>query len=162
MSADLVTTAHTRRAATPEDREFLLDLYATTRTAELDLLSWTSAERAAFVQMQYDAQGAAYGQQSVEGRVDVVEVAGRPAGRLYLDHRPTDVRIVDIALLPEQRGQGIGSALLREVVSEAAASGRTVSLHVERGNPARALYRRLGFVELEDDGLRLLMEWRAA
>jgi ribosomal protein S18 acetylase RimI-like enzyme len=86
-------------------------------------------------------------------------VAGVPAGRLYVDRRPGDLRIVDVALLPEFRGRGIGEALIRDLQRAAAAEGRIVSIHVELTNPAARLYERLGFVLAEDLGVYRRMEW---
>ncbi len=69
---------------------------------------------------------------------------------------------MDIALLPEHRGRGIGTRLVQDVLDEARASGRSVSLHVEETNPAKRLYERMGFVDVEDRGVYILMEWRTA
>jgi ribosomal protein S18 acetylase RimI-like enzyme len=85
-------------------------------------------------------------------------VDGRPAGRLYVGRWPQTIRIVDIALLPEHRGVGVGTRLLGGLLAEADAAGKPVSIHVERFNPAMRLYRRLGFEELEDKGVYVLME----
>jgi ribosomal protein S18 acetylase RimI-like enzyme len=54
----------------------------------------------------------------------------------------------------------VGTLLLRELQDEAAASGRSLSIHVERFNPALRLYERLGFQLLEDKGVYLLLEWK--
>jgi ribosomal protein S18 acetylase RimI-like enzyme len=70
----------------------------------------------------------------------------------------SEIRIVDIALLPDYRGNGIGTALLRDLFSEADAAGKTVTIHVERFNPALRLYERLGFALAEDKGVYLFLE----
>jgi ribosomal protein S18 acetylase RimI-like enzyme len=88
----------------------------------------------------------------------VVLVEGQPAGRLYFDRREDEVRVVDVSLLPEFQRRGIGTALLRGVISEADAAGRPVRIHVERFNPALRLYDRLGFRLLRDGGVYLLLE----
>ena len=77
-------------------------------------------------------------------------VDGEPAGRLYVHRGESEIRIVDIALLPEHRGDGVGSALLRDLLAEADADGKRVTIHVERLNPALRLYERLGFAVAED------------
>ncbi len=82
-------------------------------------------------------------------------------GRLYLERLPSQHRIIDIAFLPEYRGRGLGEALLRDLLDEAAAAGKPVSIHVEKLNPAMRLYRRLGFVTEEDKGIYDLMRWTA-
>ena len=82
---------------------------------------------------------------------------GQPAGRLYVARWEDEIRIVDIALLPEFRGRGLGSALLADLMAEADAAGKPLSIHVETNNPARSLYDRLGFEVAEDRGVYLLM-----
>jgi ribosomal protein S18 acetylase RimI-like enzyme len=85
-------------------------------------------------------------------------IDGEPAGRLYLFRGDREIRIVDIALLPEHRGNGAGSSLLRDVLAEADAGGKRVTIHVERANPALRLYERLGFSIAEDRGVYLFLE----
>jgi ribosomal protein S18 acetylase RimI-like enzyme len=90
--------------------------------------------------------------------LDVIEVDGAPAGRLYVHRGPRDIRIMDIALAPEFRGHGIGTALLQQLMAEADESGRKLSIHVEMNNPARTLYARLGFRPAGEHGIYVLME----
>jgi ribosomal protein S18 acetylase RimI-like enzyme len=156
-----MTATVTLRPVEPEDDAFLLALYDAARAAELDLVAWPPGQREAFVRMQLDLQTRQYRAAHPDGDFLVVEVDGVPAGRLTLAHGDADVRVVDIALLPAHRGAGLGRALLADVLDDAAASGRTVSLHVEAHNPARRLYERLGFRLVADEGVYLLLEWRA-
>jgi ribosomal protein S18 acetylase RimI-like enzyme len=74
---------------------------------------------------------------------DVILVGAQPAGRLYVAREGDEIRIVDIALLPESCNRGIGTTLLRGLQSEAAAGGKPLRIHVERFNPALRLYERL-------------------
>ncbi|WGY03961.1 GNAT family N-acetyltransferase [Nocardioides sp. QY071] len=149
------------RPATAADTPLLVEVYAAGRADELDRASWQPGQREAFERMQFDLQDRQYRTAHPQGSFDVVEVDGQPAGRLYVSERSEDIRIVDIALLPAFQGQRIGSALLRAVTDRAAADGRTVSLHVETGHRASALYERLGFRQVEDRGIRRLLEWRS-
>jgi ribosomal protein S18 acetylase RimI-like enzyme len=149
------------RPATDADRDFLLALYASTRDEELSQVAWPEGQREAFVQMQFDLQDQQYRGNNPDGSFDVVEVDGQRAGRLYVDRRDDDIRIVDVALLPAFRGSGIGRRLISEVLDEARASGRTVSIHVEVHNRAARLYERLGFVAVSERGVYRLMEWSA-
>ena len=149
------------RAVVPDDHELLVAVYAASRAEELDQVAWPPGQREAFVRMQYDAQDRHYRTASPQGRFDVVEVDGRPAGRLFVDVRAGDIRIVDIALLPDFRGRGIGSALIRQVLAEAAGVGRTASIHVEVHNRAGALYERLGFRPAGEHGVHRLLVWSA-
>jgi ribosomal protein S18 acetylase RimI-like enzyme len=153
------TAACLLRPATDEDREHLLAVYASTRVEELDQVPWAAGQREWFLGMQFEAQDREYRRANPLGSFDVIEVDGAPAGRLYVDRRPGDLRIVDVALLPAYRGRGIGALLIGDLQRAAASEGRIVSIHVEVHNRAAGLYRRLGFVLAEDLGVYRRMEW---
>jgi ribosomal protein S18 acetylase RimI-like enzyme len=156
-----VSSSIALRSAREGDREHLLAVYAAYRAEELDQVDWAPGAREAFVETQFAAQDHEYRRHNPEGRFDVIEVDGVPAGRLYVDRRPGDLRIVDIALLPAYRGLGVGGRLIAELQSQAAADGRIVSIHVEATNRAAELYQRLGFVVAEELGVYRRMEWSA-
>jgi ribosomal protein S18 acetylase RimI-like enzyme len=147
------------RPATQADRVFLVDLYASTRAGELALVDWDDATRRAFVEHQFSAQDHHYREHYPGATLDVVEVEGSPAGRLYVHRGEDDIRIMDIALAPEFRGRGIGTGLLEELMAEARSRGHSLSIHVEMQNPARSLYDRLGFVPVGEHGVYVLMRW---
>ena len=148
------------RPATDADRAFLLDLYTSTREQELVQVEWPEGARAAFLEHQFSAQAEHYRSNYPGATLDVIEVDGERAGRLYVYRGDDDIRIMDIAVAQSFRGQGIGTALLRELMAEALSSGRTLSIHVEMQNPARSLYDRLGFVPVGEHGVYVLMKWR--
>jgi ribosomal protein S18 acetylase RimI-like enzyme len=150
----------TLRPVAPEDGPFLFAVYASTRQEELAPLPWSEEQKGAFLRMQYEAQRRFYWESFPAADFHIVLRGGRPAGRLYVDRRPDEIRLLDIALLPEHRGAGFGTQLLRELFAEAAAAGKPLRIHVERFNPALRLYTRLGFRQLADEGIYLLMEWR--
>jgi ribosomal protein S18 acetylase RimI-like enzyme len=148
----------TLRPATDADLDFLLRLYATTREDELAQVPWTPEQKAAFVRQQFEAQHTFWHQHYADTSWDLIVVGGEPVGRLYVARWPDDIRIVDIALMPEHRGGGLGTRLIRGLFAEADASGRKVSIHVEIFNPARRLYERLGFQVRGERGVYLRME----
>ena len=152
--------AHRLRPARAEDREFLLRVYASTREEELRLVDWSDEQKTAFVRQQFEAQDAYYRKHYDPASFEVIEVKGEPVGRLYVARWEDEIRIVDIALLPEHRGRGVGTALLRELLDEAATERKRLSIHVEVNNPARRLYARLGFAPVEERGVYVLMEAR--
>lgn len=146
------------RPAAADDRAFLVAVYGSTRADELSLVAWADAEKLAFVAMQFDAQETYYRQIYPDAQFLVVICGGTPVGRLYLAHLEREIRIIDIALLAEHRGGGIGSQLLADVIAEADTTGLAVRLHVEPWNRARRLYERLGFRSVAEQGFHLLME----
>ena len=155
MSANAVTLRPIRE----EDMELLLRLYATTRADEMAMVTdWTDEQKDAFVRMQFQAQHTWYQEHYGDAQFDIVMVDGVPVGRLYVHRRATEIRLVDISLLPEYRNGGIGTTLLRELFNESAESGKPVTIHVEKYNPAMRLYERLGFVPIADRGVYLLLQ----
>ena len=148
------------RPVRPEDRDLLCRIYGSTRTEELAIVPWTDEQKAAFLKMQFDAQTTYWHEQYPEAVFSVVEVDGVPAGRFYVQRWPKEIRLVDIALLPEFRRRGIGTALLERLFAEGRERHVPVTIHVEIFNPARSLYERLGFVSKGERGVYDFMEWK--
>jgi ribosomal protein S18 acetylase RimI-like enzyme len=94
--------------------------------------------------MQLEAQHAHYSKHRVGSDFRVISRNGEAIGRLYLAHWNSEHRIVDIAFLPAHRRKGLGEALLRDLLDEAAGAAKALSIHVEKFNRAMSLYRRLG------------------
>ncbi|MBL1264484.1 GNAT family N-acetyltransferase [Candidatus Methylomicrobium oryzae] len=151
-------TSFSLRPCGASDHDFLYAVYASTRTEELALVDWDESRKAQFLEMQFSAQHRYYHENYANTDFSVILFDNRMAGRLYIARWPEEIRIVDLALLPEFRNAGIGTAILKSVLSEAAAVRKPVRIHVERFNPAISLYRRLGFVEIGEHGVYFLME----
>ncbi len=141
------------------DRDFLFQVYASTRAQELAIVPWSPTEKDAFLRQQFEAQHRHYQAAYPDGQFSVVCADKRDIGRLYVWRGSEELRIIDIALLPEWCRQGIGTQLIRGVLDEAAANGRRVTIHVELNNPAKRLYERLGFKPVSDSGIYRLLEW---
>ncbi|MDX1653724.1 MAG: GNAT family N-acetyltransferase [Candidatus Competibacteraceae bacterium] len=158
MSGALAGVA--RRTFEVRDLEFLYQVYAASRAREMVLLPhWSDGEKEAFLRDQFSLQHTHYQAHYPQARYQVILKEEVAIGRLYVAPLDGEIRLMDIALLPPWRGLGIGSALVREVMEEGRGSGRLVSLHVEADNPARRLYRRLGFVDVGEVGVYRLMHW---
>jgi ribosomal protein S18 acetylase RimI-like enzyme len=146
------------RPAGPEDEAFLFRVYASGREEELAVTGWDESQKLAFLAMQYRAQSASY-RANLGAWYDVIVVDGHDAGRLLVDRTESMISVADIGLLPEYRGRGIGGALMRDVLDEAARAGLPVRLYVEAFNPAFRLYQRLGFLPIGEHGVYVHMEW---
>jgi ribosomal protein S18 acetylase RimI-like enzyme len=157
--ADVGTAGVRLRPARTEDEPFLYDLYASTRAEELAQVDWNEAQRTSFLRMQFTAQSRFYQSEYLGAAFQIIEWKGMPVGRLYLHRRPQEIRVMDISLLPEHRGRGIGRGLLEKVLDEAAGLGKSVTIHVETFNRAIRLYERLGFQRVASNGIYHLMEW---
>ena len=134
-----MTDSISLRPIRDEDREFLYRVYADTRAEEMAQVPWTDEEKATFLRFQFDAQHKYYLEQFAEASYDVILQGHEPIGRLYVDRRADEIRVIDIALSSEHRRDGIGGALLEEILAEAGVKGLAVQIHVERNNPAQGL-----------------------
>ncbi len=160
MPAALLSQGFALRTETDADVAFLLRLYASTRAEELAPIPWSAEQKQAFLASQFRAQRQHYRSHFVTCAFDVIEQGGVAIGRLYVEPRQTQLHIIDIALMPEWRGRGLGTAILRALQATARGRGQGVGIMVEKFNPALRLYRRLGFTDVADHGVYLEMEWR--
>ena len=143
------------RPANTIDSSFCFLVYASTRADEMALVDWTGEQKEAFLQMQFRAQSQHYQAAYPQATYQVIEWDGIPVGRLTLDRTEQITTLVDIALLPEFRNHGLGTALISALQSE----NRKISLHVLKSNPALNLYQRRGFVFKSEDALYFELEW---
>ena len=134
------------------DLPFLAALYASTRADEMAATGWPEEARQQFLAQQFDAQHRHYMAHYEPAEWLIVERDGVAIGRLYIRQSEGASHIIDISLLPAARGLGIGGAILADILDAAAQAGKRVELHVEKSNPARRLYARMGFAVIEDRG----------
>ncbi len=147
------------RPITQADLPFLERVYASTRHAELAPTGWSSEQKAAFLKMQFELQHQYYQSHFPNCCFDIVQTSGTDIGRRYVNWSDDGLAVIDLALLPEWCGRGIGTAMLKQLQGEAAACGKAVSMYVEHNNPAADLYARLGFVEIATDGVYRKLRW---
>lgn len=162
LPPDLAAGGYVCRSETDADTPFLMRLYGSTREAELALAPWSPEQKAAFVTQQFLAQRRHYRGYGASCAFLVIEKDGAPIGRLYLDADAERIHLVDISLTPDARGAGLGARLLRRLQDLAAAEGKRIDAFVEQSNRARRLYRRLGFVEGEQQGFYIPISWAAS
>jgi GNAT superfamily N-acetyltransferase len=160
MSSQPAESANiTLRPVGPDDNEFLMELYGSTRAEELALTPWTNEQRQAFILHQFTAQQAHYSRTYPAANHDIVLSDGRQVGRLYVARLEREIRIIDLTLLPHERNAGIGSYLIRQLLVEAGRTKQSVRIWVEDFNPSLRLFERLGFSRSEQQGIHLLMVW---
>jgi GNAT superfamily N-acetyltransferase len=142
----------------PDDDDFDLSVYASTRVDELTVTGWTSDQIDEFVRMQYHAQTLHYRQYYSDAAFSIITSAGQRAGRLIVARSDRDILIVDIALLPRYRQGGIGGRVVSQLIAEADQVGIPVRCHVAVSNPARGFWEHLGLTATRLDGGHFLME----
>jgi ribosomal protein S18 acetylase RimI-like enzyme len=146
------------RPAKPDDQNFLFQLYASTRQAEFAALGWDSAQLEPLLRMQFAAQQRWYETAYAQAEHQIVVLGEAPIGRIIVDRAAEATTLVDISLLPAQRGCGLGGGLIRDLITECSQAKVRLRLQVLKTNPAAHLYERLGFVKTGEDGMYIQME----
>jgi len=124
------------RPASESDRAFLYALHCGTMREVIER-TWGWDE---------NWQQTDFARRFSEYAVSVIEIDGQPGGGLWLELTPEKLHIVELQLLPEMQGKGIGTAVVQRVIEQGANQGVPVTLSVVRANPlAKRLYERLGF-----------------
>jgi GNAT superfamily N-acetyltransferase len=150
------------RPVSESDDEFLLSVYASTREDELAQVEWAEGQKEMFLRWQLDLQRREYSSRFPDAAYDVIVVDGRPAGRIWVGTDEEQIRLLDIALLPEFQNRGVGTALLRRLMDHAMQTGKALRHMVfVLNNNADRFYERLGFAVIDDLGAYRHMEWRA-
>lgn len=152
-----LTTQFTLRPVGVDDVDFLQTVYASTRADELTQLPWNESQRSAFIRMQFTAQRQHYLKHYPNARQELILLDDQPIGRLYVN-RGDELHIIDITVLPEHRGHGIGTSIMQTLIEEATEARKATTIYVESFNRSKALFERLGFKEIEKDGFNLLLE----
>jgi ribosomal protein S18 acetylase RimI-like enzyme len=156
----LIANMHfTLRPAEAGDEDFLHRLYASTRTDEMALVDWSAEQKEAFLCMQFQAQTAHYRAYYRHAEYQIIQHENIPIGRLIVDRSNDSMLVVDIALLPEYRNAGIGTTIIRHLMTEAALAYQPIVLRVEFFNRAIKLYSRLGFVKTREINIYHEMIW---
>lgn len=148
------------RAVQEDDAGFLLRVFASTREPERHATRWENEEWEAFVRTQFEAQRFSYRLHYPNSEHFIILRDGESVGQMWVQRSATEIRLIDIAILPEHRGCGTGTHLIRNLQADAREQSvplrHMVELHNDR---ARSLYERLGFAAIETHGLHTLMEW---
>jgi len=148
------------RPARVDDQDFLYKVYASTRS-DIEVMCLGSNEKSQLLQMQFAAQTHAYKASFPDASYLIIMLSNVPVGRLYVNRPGEEIFIIDIALLPEYRGQGIGSRLMTGIFDEASRTNLPVLLTVAIDNTAAFdWYETLGFEKVEDQQTHFRMRWR--
>jgi ribosomal protein S18 acetylase RimI-like enzyme len=150
------------RVAREEDEAFLYQLYASARQEEMAAWGWDSAHQDSFLRMQFRAQRQGYAAQYPDADHRLILADEKPVGRMIVHRTEKEIRLIDIAILSENRNHGLGTAVVRGLIAECQASGAPLQLQVAKGNRAIHLYQRLGFSVRSEDEVFYAMSWDPA
>jgi ribosomal protein S18 acetylase RimI-like enzyme len=146
------------RPVNKEDERFIEKVYRSTREEELNFTNWPEEQKQAFMMMQSMAQEAEYKTKFPGAEFQIILYKKQEAGRMYTWEGEKEIRLIDITLLPEFRGKGIGAFLLRELIKRSGILEKKISLHVDPLNPALKLYMHAGFKHISNNKRYYYME----
>jgi ribosomal protein S18 acetylase RimI-like enzyme len=148
------------RRADAQDEEFLRRLFDET---EQSLQALPSELREALMEMQYRGREMSYTAQYPEAESWILCLQnGTAAGRHLVAREPSGFHEIDLAVLPEYQGRGLGTFALQQLQRRARAEGVDVTLNVAKANQAERLYTRLGFERMSEDEVFRHMAWNEA
>jgi ribosomal protein S18 acetylase RimI-like enzyme len=140
------------RSAGPNDREVLWEIFRSSRAgAPLELPE-------PLLRMQHSAREAAYRAAYPDATDDLILIDGAVVGRVLVCRSPGEHRVVDLAVIQQHQGRGVGTRVLHSLAEEASKAGKPLRLTVATDNPAARLYRRIGFAIVSSDGVNLQLE----
>ena len=143
------------------DEVALFELYTAVRAEELGMRGWDAELRNQMLRFQFEAQRRGYREQFPGADERLILRDGSPIGWIIVDRSGTELRGIDLALLPEERNKGVGTRVIRTLQEEAAAESRPMVLSVLTHNVrAFGLYVRLGFRVTSETDTHTVMEWR--
>ena len=122
------------------------------------MTGWDDVTCNNFLRMQFNAQRSGYSQMFREASFDIVLLEDLPVGRIVVNRKAEEIRVVDLVLAPDMRNRGIGAELLKRVAAESIAAGKPLRLRVLRGNRALRFYERHGFTVTGETGAHLDLE----
>ena len=157
LALELGDISVTVRAETVADLDFSASVYALTRADEMASVDWSEAMKQSFCRQQFDAQRTHYVNHYPRAQFLIIQRDDEPVGRVYFEQTAHELRLMEITLVQAARNVGIGGAVGRALKWRAHNAGVPMGLHVEPYNPARRLYERQGFREVETRGLYLYM-----
>ena len=152
----------TLRPERGDDEAFRYDLFCVSRPPEWDMVQLDPQLREQLNRHQFAAQTGSYRTQFPRARFDIIELGGERIGRIVVDRPGNELHIVDQAIVRHMRIKGLGTAMMRVLMDEAANAGVPVRLTVASSNdPSLRLYLRLGFVETGAIPMYVEMLWNA-
>ena len=164
MSETIITPSVKLRPSVSADEDFLVAVYGSTREQELAMVPWTAEQKEAFVRSQLNAQLHHYRAEYPNAEYSIILFEDQPVGRLYVDQRATEIRIMDITLLPTHRGKGISSPIICRLKDEAAACGKELSINLDKLSQSHPIFERLGFKAVasvdDDKSFHVLYVWQ--
>lgn len=144
-----------------DDESFLFQIFAASRAEEMARVPWDDSLKRAFLWSQFQAQSEQYRIKYPTGDFSVILLDTQPVGRLYLGRLEEQLRIIDLAVLPQFQRQGIAREIMAELMTESRRRHKPIRIYVESFNPALAWFLKLGFQKIDGDDVYYFLEWQS-
>lgn len=150
----------TLRPATIDDEPFFYNLYKLSRVEEFAIAQLTEMQFEALMRMQYSARKMSYEGNYPEAKHDIVVVDGVDAGQIWVNRDDTQLRVIDISIAGAFQNQGIGAALMRDLIAQAREAALPLRCSIATNNPGSLrFHQRLGFRITTGDEMYYEMEF---
>ncbi len=147
------------RPSTPDDEPFLFSAFCAARCGDFIAAGCTGDHLDLILRMQFRVQQQAYQSRYPESAPDIILATDQQVGTWWVAETADEHRIVDIAILPEFRGKGIGSALVIRLIEKARQTGKPVRSSIAKSNGRSvSFHAHLGFQICGDDGVYIQMQ----
>jgi len=147
------------RLITNDDIPFLFRVFASTNQNIANAPQLTEDQRQTLLESQFRAQHESYLADFPNANFGIIQMGNTSVGRLYLNRTANEIHVIDIAILPEHRSDGLGSRLILAIQAEAKMTNKSVRIHVVKGNSAYDFYVNLGFQPIGEKPFHIEMQW---
>lgn len=147
---------------TESDAMFLMELYASTRSQEMAIVPWSGDQKRAFLKMQFEAQDRFYRERYPNASFEIIKLDDRPVGRLYHAELTDEIRIIDLAFLPEHFDKNIFIKLLERILQKGERAGKPVKIYLEASDPIIEIFADHGFQKIDQLGIYFLWQYQPA
>lgn len=106
-----------------------------------------------------DAQNARFARKFVPHEMQIITLGRHDVGWLQLQEAADEIVLGQLFVAPAFQGRGIGTKVVSDLLANAQAKNKSVTLEVLKNNRAREFYERLGFSNRGESGIKYIMRW---
>ncbi|MGC5742920.1 GNAT family N-acetyltransferase [Chryseobacterium sp. NFX27] len=144
-----MNTTITYRKASENDIDYLLDLRTKTMNPHYADSHLSTDRETTLQRILYQFE-----------KANIILLNNEPVGLLKINRAADKTEVLQLQIDPGQQGKGLGKTILSDILAEASAEGKTVSLSVLKTNKAQNLYKSLGFKIVDEDKQSFFMEFQ--
>lgn len=134
--------------AKKEDYNNLWNLHKATMKKYVDQTwGWEEEFQKEYFQKHFDPEG-----------IQIIDREGAFVGAIQIQDKKSEIFIAKIEISPKFQNQGIGTTILEKIIETLQRTEKPVRLQVLKVNPAKKLYKRLGFETVRENETHFIMK----